>query len=142
MARDQQSVAGIEEGRVKALSEKILGVTLVVYIALDILLTPLAGFETRPVARVTAVGFAVLALLFVGLAIGLVSLVMLLRRSPRAGTFAIVAAVLYLPAVIAEQTGHFSALSPPAAIERIELLQAAVALVLVGVGFSRRRQRP
>jgi CHASE2 domain-containing sensor protein len=132
----------IEEGEVKALSEKILGVTLVVYIALDILLTPVAGFETRPVSRVTAVGFVVLGLLFMGLVLGIISLVMLVRRSPRVGTTAIVAAVLYFPAVIAEQTGHFSALRPPAAIELIELLQAAVALVLVGVGFSNRRQRP
>jgi CHASE2 domain-containing sensor protein len=126
---------------VKALPGKVLGVTLVVYIVLDVLLTPVAGFETRPVSKVTAVGIDVLALLFAGLALGVVSLVMLLRRSPRAGAFAIVAAVLYFPAVIAEQTGHFSDVRPPAAIERIELLQAAVALVLVGVGFWSRRQR-
>jgi hypothetical protein len=64
---------------------------------------------------VTGLGFAVLGLLFVGLAI--------------------VAAVLYLPAFVAEQAGLFSALRPPTAIERVEWVQAVVAIIAVGLGF-------
>ena len=142
MARVEQSVAGIEVGRVKALSEKVLGVALVVYIACDVLLTPLARIETRPASQVTAIGFVALALLFSGVALAIVSLVLLFRRSPRAGTFAIVAAVLYFPAAIADQTGHFSSLRPPTAIEVIELLQGVIALILVGGGLVSRRRRP
>jgi hypothetical protein len=83
---------------------------------------------------VTGVGFAVLGLLFVGLALAIVSLVLLFRRSRRAPTIAIVAAVLYFPAVLAEQTGNFSSVHAPAAIETVELIQAAVALALIGLG--------
>jgi len=115
---------------------KVLAVTLVAYVVLDILLTPVAGLETRPVAKVTVLGFVSLGLLFVGLVLAIVSLVFLFRRSPRAATAAIVAAFLYFPAVLAEQTGHFSSLRPPAAIESIELVQVVVALAVIGVGFG------
>ena len=100
----------------------------------DVLLTPPAGLETRPVSHVTGLGFVVLGLLFVGLILAIISLVMLFRRSQRTAMTAIVAAVLYFPAVLAEQTGHFSSVRAPAAIEAVELIQAAVALILVGVG--------
>lgn len=115
--------------------EKILAATLVVYIVLDILLTPLARLETRPVAQVTTIGFVTLGLLFVGLAAAIVSLVLLFRRSRSAVIVARLAAVLYFPAVLAEQTGNFSSLRPPAAIEVIELVQVVVALILVGAGI-------
>jgi hypothetical protein len=113
---------------------KVLAVTLAAYVVCDVLLTPPAGLETRPVSHVTGLGFVVLGLLFVGLALAIVSLVLLFRRSRRAPTIAIVAAVLYFPAVLAEQTGNFSSVHAPAAIETVELIQAAVALALMGVG--------
>ena len=116
-------------------SAKVLAGTLAAYIVCDVLLTPPAGLETRPVSHVTGLGFAVLGLLFVGLALAIVSLVLLFRQSRRAPSVAIVAAVLYLPAVLAEQTGNFSSIHAPAAIETVELIQAAVALILVGVGI-------
>ena len=91
-------------------------------------------------SHVTGLGFVVLGLLFVGLALAIVSLVLLFRRSARAPIIAIVAAVLYFPAVLAEQTGHFSRVHAPAAIETVELIQTAVALVVIGVGlFTLRR---
>ena len=116
-------------------SARLLAVTLAAYIVCDILLTPPAGLETRPVSHVTGLGFAVLGLLFVGLALAIVSLVLLFRRSRRAPSVAIIAAVLYFPAVLAEQTGNFSSVHAPAAIETVELIQAAVAMILVGVGI-------
>jgi hypothetical protein len=69
---------------------------------------------------------------FVGLILAIVSLVLLFRRSPRAPTVAVVAAVLYFPAVLAEQTGNFSSVRAPAAIETVELIQTAVALIVIG----------
>jgi hypothetical protein len=95
----------------------------------------LGGFETRDPAKVHAVGLAGLALLFVGLALSVVALVLLFRRSGRAPLFAIVAAVLYYPAFLTELTGTFSSLSAPTAIARIELVQAIVAAAAIGVGF-------
>ena len=83
----------------------------------------------------TGLGYAVLGLLFVGLALGIVALVLLFRNSRRAPIVAIVAAVLYLPAFLAEQAGLFSALRPPIAIERVEWVQAVVAVIAIGLSF-------
>jgi hypothetical protein len=109
--------------------------TLATYIVCDVLLTPIAGVETRPLAKVTAIGFAVLALLFVGLGLAIVALVLLFRRSQQSPMLAIVAAILYLPAFVAEQTGHFSAVTAPLGIERIEFVQVIVAVMAVGLGL-------
>lgn len=109
--------------------------TLATYIVCDVLLTPIAGIETRPVAKVTGIGFAVLGLLFVGLALGVVALVLVFRRSERAPTVAIVGAVLYFPAFLAEQTGHFSAVTAPLGIQRVEFVQAIVAVIAVGLSL-------
>jgi hypothetical protein len=110
---------------------KTLAVALVGYIICDILLTPPAHLETRDPAKVMVIGIAALALLFIGLALSIVALVLLLRKSSRAPIVAIVAAVLYFPAFVAEQTGHFSTLRTPAPIEAVELVQAVVALLAV-----------
>jgi hypothetical protein len=50
-------------------------------------------------------------------------------------TVTIVAAVLYLPAFLAEQTGLFSTLRPPIAMQRVEWVQAVVAVIAIGLGF-------
>jgi hypothetical protein len=84
---------------------------------------------------VTAIGDVVLGLLFVGLALAILALVMLVRRSRRAPAVAMVAAVLFLPAFIAEQARSFSALNPPAAIEAIEVVQVLVVVVVVGAAL-------
>ncbi len=107
---------------------------LAVYIVCDVLLTPPAGFETRNPARVTGIGIAALGLLFVGLALAVGALVFIFRRSGRAPMIAIVALVLFLPAFLTEQTGNFSSLKAPAAIEIIEIIQALV--VLLGASVS------
>jgi hypothetical protein len=112
---------------------RILVVALAAYTVCDILLTPPAGLETRDPAKVTGLGYAVLGLLFVGLALGIVALVLLFRNSRRAPMVAIVAAVLYLPAFLAEQAGLFSALRPPIAIQRVEWVQAVVAVIAIGL---------
>jgi hypothetical protein len=114
----------------------MLAGTLATYIVCDVLLTPIAGVETRPVAKVTGVGFAVLGLLFVGLALAIVALVLLFRRSRRSPILAIVAALLYLPAFATEQLGQFSAVTAPIGIQRIEFIQAIVAVVLIGLSLS------
>jgi hypothetical protein len=113
----------------------LLAIILAAYIVLDFFLTPLGGFETRDPAKVHVVGLAGLALLFVGLALSIVAVVLLFRRSGRAPMFAIVATVLYYPAFLTERTGTFSSLPAPTAIERLELVQAVVAAVAIGVGI-------
>ncbi|HVS48898.1 MAG TPA: hypothetical protein VHJ99_08355 [Candidatus Dormibacteraeota bacterium] len=110
-----------------------LAILLVAYVIVNVLLTPLGGFETRDPARVTVVGFVALGLLFVGLALSIIALVLLFRGSGRAPMFAIISTLLYFPAFLAEVTGAFSSLRPPIAIERLELLQLVVVLLALGV---------
>jgi hypothetical protein len=120
----------------------LLAIILAVYVVLDLLLTPLGGFETRDPAKVHAVGLAGLALLFLGLVLGILAVVLLIRRSGRAPMVAIVAAVLYYPAFLTEVTGTFSTLPAPTAIERLEFVQAVVAAAAIGVGIGMLRGRP
>jgi hypothetical protein len=121
----------------------LLVVTLVAYLICGVLLTPPAGFETRDPAKVTTFGIATLVLLFVGLALSVTALVLLFRGSARSPLFAIAAAVLYLPAFLAEVTGQFSSLRPPTAISRIEILQAVIAILVLAVSiWMLRRATP
>jgi hypothetical protein len=134
---------GTPRGKTKwSSAELTLAVGLFAYVLLDILLTPPAHLETRDPALVTPLGIAALALLFVGLALSVVGLVFLFRRSVRAPLIASVGAVLYLPAPITELTRHFSSLRPPTAIASIELIQAVVAAVVIGAAYWVRRSTP
>ena len=125
-----------------SIAAKVLAASLVVYVVGDILLTPLAGLETRPVAKVTTLGFVSLGLLFVGLVLAVVAAVLVFRRSRRAPIVAIIAAVLYFPAFFAEQTGHFSAVTAPVAIEEVELVQVIVAVIVIVFALVVLRGRP
>jgi hypothetical protein len=109
----------------------VLAVALVAYLVADVLLTPPAGLETRNPARVTGVGIATLVLLFLGLALGIIALVFLLRGTRRAPIVAIIASLLFVPAFLAEQTGNFSSLRPPAAIESVEVAQILIVVAIV-----------
>ncbi len=120
---------------------RILLVFLVVYIISDILLTPLAGLETRPPADVTTVGLITLGLLFTGLALGVVSLILLFSKPRRSPILAIVAGIFFLPAFIVEQAGYFSSLRPPIAIETVEIAQTLVSLMTIVVALSVYRQK-
>ena len=118
----------------------VLGVALVLYVIFNILLTPPAGLETRNPALVTGIGVVSLALLFIGLALAIVAIVLVYRRSRRAAGAAIIAASLFVPAFLVEQTGNFSTLRPPPAIEAIEIVQAALVVIIVAAGFWRLRR--
>lgn len=118
-----------------------LAIVLLAYVVCDVLLTPPAHLETRDPAKVTAIGIAGLALLFVGLALGIIAVVLLLRRSKRAPVVAIIGAVLYIPAFLSEQTGHFSSLRAPAAIELVEWVQFVVVIVVIGLSLLLLRRR-
>lgn len=82
-------------------------------------------------------GFAALGLLFIGLGLAVVDLILVFRHSRRAQVVAILAAALYFPTGLADQTGLFSSVRPPPAISLIELIQAVVALILIGAGLWR-----
>jgi hypothetical protein len=112
-------------------AQKLLGVALAVYVVCDILLTPPAGIESRNPSHVTGVGIVGLALLFIGLATSVVAIVLLFRRPERAPLIGLFAALLFLPAFLEEQTGHFSSLPAPTGIEAVEIVQAGVSVIVI-----------
>jgi hypothetical protein len=111
---------------------KVIALDLVAFMVLEILLSPPAGLETRPPSHLTGIGIAFLLVFGVGFLLAIVSLVLLLRKSRRAPILAIVAAVLFFPAAIADQTGHLSSLRAPVAISWVELGVALVAVLVIG----------
>jgi hypothetical protein len=123
-------------------SERILALSLVLYIVIDILLTPLARLETRNPANITVLGIATLVLLFIGLALSVVAITLLFSRSKYLSMVAVVGGVLYFPAAVAEWTGAFSAVGAPTAIQLLELAQAVVAVIVIGAAFWVRRGVP
>jgi len=115
---------------------------LAIYVIADFLLTPLGGLETRPVADVTSTGIATLGLLFTGLALNVICLVSILRHYRRAPIFGMIGSLLYFPAAIADQTGQFSSLTPPTGITYVEVIEAIVAIAIIGLGAIILREKP
>ncbi len=115
---------------------------IVVYIIADFMLTPLGGLETRPISKITTLGYTTLALLFVGLALNVACLVLTLRHYRRSPIFGIIGSILYFPAMIADQTGLFSSLSPPIGIIYVELIEAVVAIGIIVLGTLVLREKP
>ncbi len=113
----------------------ILAPLLVLYIMGDLLLTPLGGLETRPVAEVTTTGVLTLVVLFVGLALSVSALALVFWRPRRSPILAAAASVLYFPAFLADQGGLFSRLRPPTAIVTLEIFQAVVAIAVIVAGL-------
>ncbi len=115
-------------------SAKILAAALVGYVVFDVFLTPLGGLETRPASDVTTLGYATVLVLFLGLALGVISLFFLASKPWRSSTFAIMGLVLYFPAFLADQLGLFSSQTQPLGILWLEEVQAVV--VIVGLFFA------
>jgi hypothetical protein len=119
-----------------------MALLLVVYVIADFLLTPLGGLETRPVANVTTTGVATLGLLFTGLALNIICLILILRNYKRAPIFGILGSLLYFPAPIAEFTGQFSSLKPPLGIAYLEVIEAIIAIAIIGMSALILREKP
>jgi hypothetical protein len=115
---------------------------LIIYVIADFLLTPLGGLETRPIPDVTTTGLATLGLLFFGLALNVICLILLLRHYRRAPIFGMIGSLLYFPAAIADQTGQFSSLTPPTGITYVEVIEAIVAIAIIGVAAIILREKP
>ncbi|MDV3277273.1 MAG: hypothetical protein LYZ69_02255 [Nitrososphaerales archaeon] len=121
-------------------TKKPLTIALVVFVFCGILLTP-AGLENRPVSDVTATGAATLVLFFVGLILAVVSLALLFRGHSRWSTFAIIAAILYFPALLVDEAGLLSTMHPPAVIAFLEVVQALVAVAIIILAARARMEK-
>ncbi len=114
---------------------------IVIYIIADFLLTPLGGIETRPIPDVTTTGLVTLGLLFIGLGLNVICLVLILHHYRRAPIFGVIGSLLYFPAAIADQTGQFSTLTPPSGITYVEVIEAIVAIAIIGLGAIILREK-
>ncbi len=107
---------------------------IVLYVIVDLFLTPLGGLETRPLSQITTLGMTTLGLIFAGLALNIACLVLILRRYRRSPVLGIIGSILFFPAMIADQTGQFSNLSPPTGIIYVEIVEAVVAISIIVLG--------
>src|SRR5438445_840885 len=121
------------------MAKRLFAVVMVVYLILDVFLTPFGGLETRTLANATTTALATVGLLFVGLILIIASLVSLAVGPRRSSLLAIVGALLYFPVFLADYTGQFSASPAPSAIASLEIVQALVAIVIILVAISSRR---
>jgi amino acid transporter len=118
---------------------KGLVVVLVLTVIGTILLTPL-GFETRPVARIHSLGGLVLGLVFVALALNVLSLLILSRRPEWAARLAVLGPFLFAPALAADQSGNFSALAPPFRITVVEYALSVIEVVAGILAYAVHRE--
>ncbi len=119
--------------------KRLFAVVMVVYLIIDFFLTPFGGLETRTLANTTTTGYATVGLLLVGLVLIIASLVSLAIGPRRSSILAIVGALLYFPAFLADYTGQFSSSPAPATIASLEIVQALVAIVVILVALQSRR---
>lgn len=87
-------------------------------------------------------GFVSVGSLFVGLVLAAVSIWQLFGSPRRASVFAIVGAILYLPAFVADETGLFSMLRAPGAIAGLEAIQVLVAIIVIVFAVRVRSESP
>ena len=112
-----------------------LAVALVANVLVVILLTPL-GFEDRPATDLKPGGYIAIGTIFTGLALFVVSFVVLFRRARLASILAIVASVLFFFPIIGDRVGIFFSRPVPPAIETLEYI---LVVVLVVTLFLARR---
>lgn len=109
------------------------------------LLTPLSGFETRPVSSIHPIGVFSLVLVFLTAALDAVALALLRGRPRVAALLAGLGIFLVIPGFILDMTGRFSPFSPPTAIRDLEYvlvtLQALLFVVAIWL-YSEVRKMP
>ena len=95
----------------------ILAIVMIVNVVIIILLTPI-GFETRPTSALKTLGYIAITTIFVGLALDLTSIVLLLKRIRvrLASSLVIISSVAFLLVILVDRTGSFFSVPTPPAI--------------------------
>jgi hypothetical protein len=109
----------------------ILAIWMIVNVVIIILLTPI-GFETRPISALKPLGYIAITTIFVGLALDLTSIVLLLFKRVRvrlASSLVIVSSVLFFLIISVDRTGSFFSVPTPPAINTLEYILIAVLIV-------------
>jgi len=120
---------------------KYLAILLVLFVIFGILLTPLSGIETRPVADLTSFGLPLLSIFLVGLVLDFVSLLLLFSgRDALASILAIVGSAVFFPAFFADRTGNLSSQPAPTGIFYLEWATAVISLVAILFALKVRKE--
>jgi hypothetical protein len=127
MISDISNTAGTKLSR----NAIILTIVMIVNVVIIILLTPI-GFETRPISALKTLGYVAITTIFVGLALDLTSIVLLLFKRVRvrlASSLAIISAIFFFLIISVDRTGSFFSVPTPPAINTLEYLLTAVLIV-------------
>jgi hypothetical protein len=126
-------ISDISKGTGTKLSRNaiIFVIVMIVNVVIIILLTPI-GFETRPISALKTLGYIAITTIFIGLALDLASIVILLFKRGRvrlASGLAIISAVLFFLIISVDRTGAFFSAPIPPAITTLEYLLTAILIV-------------
>ena len=110
------------------------------------LLTPLSGFETRPIPSIHPIGLFTLLLVFATAGLNAIALAVLGRRPRLSAELAALGIFLVLPGFVLDQTDQFSTFAPPEAIRILEyvlvLLEALLFVVAIWLYRDSRSRAP
>ena len=105
-----------------------LGVMLVLSVVVAVLLTPL-GYESRPPADLTPVGYLVIGTVFLGITVDVAAIVFLfLGRTRQASALAIGGSILFVFPIVVDRAGEFFKLPVPPSVSVLEYVFIAVLL--------------
>ena len=126
-------ISDISKGTETKLSRNalILTIVMIVNVVIIILLTPI-GFETRPISALKTLGYIAITTIFVGLALDIASIVLLLFKRVRvrlSSGLTIISSVLFFLIISVDRTGSFFSAPIPPAITTLEYLFTAVLIV-------------
>jgi hypothetical protein len=116
-----------------------LVVALVLSVALAVLLSPL-GFERRPPADLTLIGYISIGSVVAGILLSLAAIVMIIRRVRSASLLAIVGLIAFLIPNITDKTGVFFSLPAPPVISALEDVHLVVVLVALVLAWTVHRE--
>ncbi len=108
----------------------MLTIVMIVNVVIIILLTPI-GFETRPQSTLTTLGYIAIATIFLGLAMDLLSIGLLLKRVRvrLASSLAIISSALFFLIISVDRTDSFFSVQIPSAINTLEYILIVVLII-------------
>jgi hypothetical protein len=111
---------------------------LVTSVVLAVLLSPL-GFESRPPADLTLIGYISIGAVVAGTLLDVAAIVLIARRARPASILALVGSVAFLLPIATDKAGAFFSLPAPPVISALEYVFLVVALVALILAWSVRR---
>ena len=114
-------------------------VALISSIVLAVLLSPL-GFERRPPADLTLVGYISIGAVAGGVLLDLAAIVLLFRRPRAAAVVAMMGSVAFLIPTMTDKAGAFFSLPAPPVISVLEYIHLGVLLVTLLLAWTVYRE--